>query len=357
MFVESSAHPVLTASVEESVEEAGADAVVLGTLRRGEEEQRRFMLALGEAFVAGLAVQWPVSGQRPDFLELPTYAFQRERYWLEPVRVGVGDAAGLGLEGLGHGLLGALVPVPDSDGLVLTGSVSLRSQPWLAEHAVFGTVLLPGTAFVEMALRAGAEVGAGAVEELVLEAPLLLAEEEDVRLHVSVAGADERGRRAVIVRSCSDEEWSVHARGVVAPPVEKDESAAPADVWPPLGAERVDVSALYDEFGAAGYDYGPLFQGVRAVWRRSGEVFAEVELPHGGGGGEGFLVHPALLDAVLHSLVLVDPDVEGVGEPRLPFSWTGVSLASGGGASGSSVSDGVSALRVRLVGVGEDAVS
>ncbi|MBL1110770.1 polyketide synthase dehydratase domain-containing protein, partial [Streptomyces sp. 5-8] len=176
----------------------------------------------------------------------------------------------------------------------------------------------------------GSEVGAGAVDELVLEAPLLLADEEDVRLHVSVTGADEHGRRTVIVRSRSDsdEEWTVHARGVVAPSVDSA-PAAPADVWPPVDAEKVDVSALYDEFAAAGYEYGPLFQGVRAVWRRSGEVFAEVGLPHdestgagigagigtgigaGAGAGAGFGVHPALLDAALHALVLIDPEADG----------------------------------------------
>ncbi|MGW2950687.1 SDR family NAD(P)-dependent oxidoreductase, partial [Streptomyces eurythermus] len=344
VFIESSAHPVLTASVEESVEEAGVEAVVLGTLRRNEDEQRRFTLALAETFAAGLDIDWPVAGRRPDFLELPTYAFQRERYWLEPVQVGSGDPSDLGLEGLGHGLLGALVPVPESDGVVLTGAVSLRSQPWLAEHAVFGTVLLPGTAFVEMALRAGAEIGAGTVEELVLEAPLLLTDEEDVRLHVSVAGADESGLRTVIVRSRSGgEEWTVHARGVLAPTTTGNQ-AAPA-AWPPVGAEPVDVSALYEEFGAAGYEYGPLFQGVRAAWRTAGEVFAEVELPQDS--GDGFAIHPALLDAALHPLVLIDPDAGGVGEPRLPFSWAGVSL----------VSSGATALRVRIAEVGEGAVS
>ncbi|MET7906565.1 type I polyketide synthase, partial [Streptomyces sp. NPDC005355] len=344
-FIETSAHPVLTAAIEETVEETDAAAVVLGTLRRNEDEQRRVLLSLGEAFAAGVTVDWTVlpdsHGHRVD---LPTYAFQRRRYWLEPVQAGVTDAAGLGLEGLGHGLLGAMVPVPDSDDVVLTGSVSLRSHPWLAEHAVFGTPLLPGTAVVDMALRAGAEVGAGALEELVLEAPLLLPDADDVRLHVSVAGADESGRRAVVVRSRSGEDWTVHARGVVAPPVGGG-SVATVDAWPPAGAEKVDVSALYEEFAAAGYDYGPLFQGVQAVWRRDGEVFAEVELPQGG--GDGFAVHPALLDAALHSLVLIDPDADGVGEPRLPFSWTGVSLAS---------SD-VTALRVRLSATDDGGVS
>ncbi|MFD5607938.1 SDR family NAD(P)-dependent oxidoreductase [Streptomyces sp. NPDC127064] len=349
VFVEASAHPVLTASVEESVEEADASAVVLGTLRRNEDEQRRMLLSLGEAFAAGVTVDWTTFFDGPArHVDLPTYAFQRERYWLEPVRAQVTDAAGLGLEGLGHGLLGAIVPVPDSDGVVLTGSVSLKSHPWLAEHAVFGTALLPGTAFVEMAARAGAQIGAGTVEELVLEAPLLLPDDADIRLHVSVAGADESGRREVVVRSAtgSGDAWTVHARGVVATP--SDGAALTAmPAWPPADAERVDVSGLYGEFAAAGYDYGPLFQGVRAVWRRPGEVFAEVEL--GQGVGEGFAVHPALLDAALHSLVLIDPDAEGVGEPRLPFSWTGVSL----------VSTGATALRVRLTagGDGDDTVS
>ncbi|WP_276207599.1 SDR family NAD(P)-dependent oxidoreductase [Streptomyces humi] len=344
-FVEASAHPVLTAAVEETVEEMDADAVALGTLRRNEDEQRRMLLSLGEAFTAGLPVQWTVlaesSGRR---VELPTYAFQRERYWLEPVRTEVTDAAGLGLEGLGHGLLGAMVPVPDSDGVVLTGSLSLRSHPWLAEHAVFGTALLPGTAFVEMALRAGAEAGAGELEELVLETPLLLPGEDDVQLHVSVGGADESGHRAVVVRSRAGEDWTVHARGVVTPPV-GDRPVAAVDVWPPTGAKQLDVSALYDEFAAAGYDYGPLFQGVRAVWRGDREVFAEVELPQDA--GHGFAVHPALLDAALHALVLIDPDADGVGEPRLPFSWTGVSLAY----------TGVTSLRVRLTATDDGGVS
>ncbi|MBL1110776.1 polyketide synthase dehydratase domain-containing protein, partial [Streptomyces sp. 5-8] len=162
----------------------------------------------------------------------------------------------------------------------------------------------------------GAEAETPVLRELVLEAPLLVPDHGEVRLHVSVTGPDESGCRTLVVRSRSGEEWTVHARGVLAPEA-ADEPVSEPTTWPPVDAEKVDVSALYDEFAAAGYDYGPLFQGVRAVWRRSGEVFAEVGLPHdestgaGAGAGAGFGVHPALLDAALHALVLIDPGADG----------------------------------------------
>ncbi|KAK1176733.1 acyltransferase domain-containing protein, partial [Streptomyces sp. NBS 14/10] len=188
-FVEVSGHPVLTAAVEQTAEQAsgGPDVVVLGTLRRDEDEQRRLLMSLGEAFTAGLPVDWsavlPADATPVD--DLPTYAFQRERYWLEaaPMFSGV-DVVGLGLSAVGHGLLDAVVAVPESDGVVLTGCLSLKAHGWLGEHAVFGVVLVPGTALLEMVVRAGAEVGAGAVEECVLEAPLVVPERGGVAVHV-----------------------------------------------------------------------------------------------------------------------------------------------------------------------------
>ncbi|MFF1875374.1 type I polyketide synthase, partial [Kitasatospora herbaricolor] len=191
-FIETSPHPVLTTSIEETLEEQGVLATVLSTLRRNENEQQRFALALAEAFTSGLPVHWPTPPTQPSrHHDLPTYPFQHQRYWLNTTSTTPTHAEGLGQEGLGHPLLGAIVTMPESGGVVLTGSVSLRSHPWLAEHAVFGTVLVPGTALVEMVLRAGEEVGAHLVQELVLESPLLLPEHEDIHLHVSVDAADD----------------------------------------------------------------------------------------------------------------------------------------------------------------------
>ena len=108
-----------------------------------------------------------------NFVELPTYAFERRRLWLSAGPVAA-DAAGLGLEASEHALLGAVVELPASGGVVLTGRLSPSTQGWLADHSVGGVVLFPGAGFVELVIRAGDEVGCGIVDELNLAAPLVL---------------------------------------------------------------------------------------------------------------------------------------------------------------------------------------
>ncbi|RSS55942.1 SDR family NAD(P)-dependent oxidoreductase [Streptomyces sp. WAC01280] len=346
-FIEVSAHPVLTMALPETV-------TGLGTLRREQGGQTRLITSLAEAWANGLPVDWTsllpatTTTRHPD---LPTYAFQTERYWPRPDLSATGDITSAGLGAAEHPLLGAAVPLADSDGALLTGSLSLRTHPWLADHAVSGTVLLPGTAFVELAFRAGDQVGCDLVEELTLDAPLVLPRRGAVRVQLSVGAGDESGRRTFALYAHPEDAsgeavWTRHATGVLAVRTQGATPAADTEAWPPAGAEPVDVDGLYERFAASGYGYGPLFQGVRGVWRRGDEVFADVALPAEVAGAEGarFGLHPALLDAAVQAAGAGGAFGEGT---RLPFAWSGLSLYA----------VGATALRVRLAPVGPDTVS
>ncbi|MFG2905891.1 type I polyketide synthase [Kitasatospora sp. NPDC048286] len=356
---------VLTAMAQDCV----ADGVFVPALRSGRPEARTALTALATAHAHGASVDWPAlfAGTGARRADLPTYPFQRRRYWLEAPAL-VGDVASAGLRLAGHPLLGAAVVVADSEELLFTGSLSLRTQPWLGDHAVAGTVILPGTAFVELALAAGEQAGCGHLEELTLEAPLVLPARGAVELQLRVAAPDASGRRALTLHARSQdaapgEPWTRHAAGTLtAGPADAGRAAEAGQAeWPPAGARALELDGLYEGLAEHGFGYGPAFQGLRAAWRRGDEVFAEVALPEElADQAAGFGLHPALLDAALHALGLPDPAAPAAGanpaaadageqqaQGRLPFSWSGVTL----------VAARARALRVRLAPVGPDAVA
>jgi malonyl CoA-acyl carrier protein transacylase/acyl carrier protein len=352
VFVETSPHPVLIAPITATLDQAddgnsSRTPVVVGTLRREDGGADRILRSLAEIHVHGVHVDWSTVLPTGDRIDLPTYAFERRRYWSPLSLAATGDVRSAGLGAVGHPLLGAAVELAGGQGVVLTGRLSLRAQPWLGDHAVGGTVLLPGTAFVEFAVRAGYEVGCARIAELTLAAPLVLPPVGAVQMQVVVGAPDQDGQRSVEVYSRPDDTdtagWIQHAGGLLAPD-QPNEPERPADflVWPPTDAESVDVSSLYAIQAAGGYGYGPVFQGLRAAWRRGAEVFAEIALPESASADAArFGIHPALLDSSLHAAGLIE-EPDAAADPssgvRLPFSWSGVSLQAAG----------ASLLRVRL---------
>nr|WP_254125418.1 type I polyketide synthase [Amycolatopsis sp. CA-230715] len=332
-FVEVSPNPVLTAAMQETVELRALPATVTGTLRRGDGVLGRFFTALGQAHAHGAEITWPAArdGHR---VGLPTYAFQRERYWPEPAARAAAAETG------GHPLVSAIVDLADG-GVLCTARIGPRTHPWLADHRCQGTPLVPATAFVELAVLAGERAGSAVLTELTIEAPLPLPERGVAEVQVRLSEPDGSGTRQLVL--CAREEyaarWAQRATGVLSP------LGAPAEdelaVWPPDGAVEAGVAELYDGLEKAGFDYGPGFRGLSRVWRRGEVVFAEASLPdHLRAEADRYRLHPALLDAALHAVSVVDGE-------GMPFVLTGVALhATGAGA-----------VRARITPTGPDSVS
>ncbi|MFI5838068.1 SDR family NAD(P)-dependent oxidoreductase, partial [Micromonospora sp. NPDC051300] len=314
----------------------------VAALRRDRGEVAALTTALARLHVTGTPVDWAVwftrDGRRPATVDLPTYAFQHQRYWID-ARTAGHDAAGLGARDAGHPLLDTALTTAAGDVHVHGGRLSARTQPWLADHVVRGRIVVPGTALVELALHAGAQAGCHTLEELTLAAPLVLPDDGARTLQLHLAAPDEHGRRRVTVHSRPTDDrhadWTAHADGVLAPGT--GETGEPLTAWPPPGGVAVPVEPIYTRLRDLGVTHGPTFRGLRAAWRTPDGVFAEVELPDGAA-TTGYALHPALLDAALHVVGLADdPGADDTGA-RLPWAWNGVTLTA----------EGATHLRVRL---------
>ncbi|WP_456302512.1 SDR family NAD(P)-dependent oxidoreductase [Streptomyces niveus] len=344
-FLEIGPDAVLTAMARASLETA--DAVLVATARRERPETETLLRAVGRLHTAGLDVDWAALFQGARRVALPTTAFRRQRYWADPATTG-GDVSSAGLDSADHPLLGAATLLADTEGAVLTGRLSAHTHPWLADHVVGGRIVVPGTAMVELAIRAGDQVGSGRLEELALEVPLVVPAGEAVRVQVTVGAPRTDGMRTVAVHArpedaTADRPWTLHAGGLLGV-AGTAAGGEPLTEWPPPEAEPIDLTGLYERHAASGLDYGPVFRALRGAWRRGDELFAEVRLDERpAADAASFGLHPAAFDAALHSLALLG-DGSDDDTARLPFMFAGVSLHA----------VGASALRVRLVATGTD---
>ncbi|MFE9664880.1 SDR family NAD(P)-dependent oxidoreductase, partial [Streptomyces sp. NPDC005955] len=350
-FLELGPDAVLTAMARQCLdaEADGTDAVFLPALRRKQNEPEAFAGFLGHAYAAGVAVDWEAfyAGVGAQRVDLPTYAFQRERFWLSPGTI-TGDVSAAGLVAVDHPVLAGRALIGDRDEWLFTGRISTETQPWTRDHVVMGSVIVPGVALVEMSLAAGRAVDCSVLDELVIETPLALDDTGARQVQIIVGHSDDVGRREFVIFSRPEgedvdaqSEATCHGRGWLA----AESVAAPAwDLeWLPRGADPLSVEELYTRMADIGYDYGPLFQGVVGAWQDGDDVYVDLAFPDEAG-ADDFGIHPGLFDsAVQSSLFGEKPDDTLV----MPFSWNGVQLHR----------TGVSRARARLTPVGEAAFS
>ncbi|MGW5474954.1 SDR family NAD(P)-dependent oxidoreductase, partial [Streptomyces chartreusis] len=309
-----------------------ATAPSFSVLRKGRPEAETLLTGLAELFVRGTRVDWAAlfEGSGARRVALPTYAFQRRRYWLEPSRAAA-DARGLGLAPAEHPLLGAAVTVAGSDTLLLTSRLSVRTHPWLADHVVAGNVVVPGTAFVELALQAGDRADCGRLAELTLQTPLALPPDGGVTVQITVEppAADDVEARTLRIYArpddaAPDQPWTAHATGLLDDAATTPPAAPELRAWPPAGARELDLDGLYERLHQSGLSYGPTFRGLARAWTSGDDLLVEAALPESATGeATAFGLHPALLDSVLHALALRAGEGQGA---LLPFLWSGAAF-------------------------------
>ncbi|MER7673444.1 SDR family NAD(P)-dependent oxidoreductase [Kitasatospora sp. NPDC096128] len=332
---------VLTALAEQNLDE-GADRVAAPALRPDRPEEGVLLTALARLHVVGVPVDWArvFDGTGARRVDLPTYAFQRERYW--PAQAAhTGDVTGAGLRPAEHPLLGAVVSPADSGSVLLTGRLSLKAQPWLGDHRVGGVAVFPATGFLELAVRAGDQVGCDRVERLTLTEPLALPEDGAVVVQLVAGAPDEAGTRPLSCyarpEDAVDGPWTCHATGTLA--VGEAEGGFDASAWPPADAVAVDPESCHDPL-----DHGPAFRTLQAVWQRGDEVFAEAVLPGRAEDAAPYGLHPALLEAAVQIAALTGADD---GARPVPTDWHDVALHATGAA----------VVRLRVARAGADTVS
>ncbi|MEU4898970.1 type I polyketide synthase, partial [Streptomyces sp. NPDC021722] len=291
--------------------------------RNNQDDTHAFLTALGHAHTHGHPITWHTLIPPTKTVPLPTYPFQRTRYWLND-KTADAQVESAGLSQADHALLGATTTVADTGATIFTGHLNPAHHPWTADHTVNGTPLLPGTALVDMALHAGDHTHHTTLDELIIHTPITLTHPTTIQITTTPTHNDNTHTLTIHTRTDPDQPWTQHATGTLTrthttPPT-------PHTTWPPTNAEPIDLDGAYHHFATTGLEYGPAFQGLQALWRQGGRLLADVHLPDHAGDTDGYGIHPALLDAALHAATVAQNHTD----TRLPFAWTGVTLYATG---------------------------
>lgn len=327
----------------------------------------KLLHSLGQLWVRGVQVDWRAvfKGTAASVVDLPVYAFQRRRYWLDPPKPAVQQITYAG--DLGHEILLHSTSIPGTSKVICSGLLSVAKQRWIRDHVIDGQIIVPATALTDLALRASWEcTGTDAsmmLDEFTFLAPLALGNglDDEFQIQVLLGEPETHGMRTVDIYSRPNgtptlHEWTRHATGILKPvPLPKPGGDVSMNDTEPTRDDKIheddekmfDVSTAYSALANAGIRYGPSFQCVRAVWRpQSGpqdenELRAHIEPPFTQKKSM-YSLHPAMLDAALHASLLADPETAAV-NVRLPFLFRGVRIST-------SVAPGPVIARIRKLG-------
>nr|WP_113868954.1 type I polyketide synthase [Brenneria salicis]NMN92946.1 coronafacic acid polyketide synthase Cfa6 [Brenneria salicis ATCC 15712 = DSM 30166]RBP58619.1 coronafacic acid polyketide synthase Cfa6 [Brenneria salicis ATCC 15712 = DSM 30166]RLM29370.1 polyketide synthase [Brenneria salicis ATCC 15712 = DSM 30166] len=327
-FLECSPHAVLLPALEETTDNA---ATIIGSMQRNKPAVERLTQAMAHLYVNGHNINWRALHPTASLVDIPTYPFEHRHYWLTPPAAA--NVATVGQRPTEHALLSAIIDLPDDEGVLMTGRIGLTNQLWLADHAATGVALVPGTAYLDMVSYAALLTDYHKIAELVIQTPLVLPEQGELDLQLRVGRPDEQERRTVTIhaRRHHDEEhgaseWTLYANALLQRDASSQKRPFDNMDWPPADAEPLDLTLLHQRLSAAGYEYGSAFKGLSAAWRSGDSVYAEANLPEELS-TNGHLLHPALLDTVLHTIALPDSENDDGTALRLPFSLSGITLA------------------------------
>jgi myxalamid-type polyketide synthase MxaE and MxaD len=325
LFLEIGPHPVLAVAITQCLRHRGQEGAALPSLRRGEEERAVMLGSLGALYAQGCPLDWrrlyPAGGR---YVQLPFYPWQRERCWIETEEadpwLNRWRAGGDQSDVRRHPLLGRPVKLAHlSEGYFWENQLNRRLLPYLADHRFQGAVLLPGTAYLEMAIAAAVEAfGAGShtLTGVELRSPLFLSENSSYTVQL-ILSPDTGGEVSFRIFSRpggeeqADGSWTLHALGKI----NRDANDSDSRLMEPTGPkqlqercpEEISGEHCYLELREKGLEYGPRFQGLKQLWRCKGEALGLVQLPQVLESElEAYHLHPALLDACAQVLVAAD---------------------------------------------------
>ncbi|MGC2619142.1 MAG: type I polyketide synthase, partial [Acidobacteriaceae bacterium] len=289
IFLEVGPHPVLLGSIAECAESRFSPSSVLPSTKRGANESQSMLTSLGKLYVAGCSIAWDrVYPDHVPAVELPVYPYQRERIWLEerPKHAPLPETRPLAMR---------QIRSPELAKEVFETRIGIESMPWLADHRIAGTLLLPMTAFIEIARRALEAAG---------RAPAALSDFAIIKPLV-VPGQQERTVQVIFehdlfqIFSLYGDTWTLHATGRS----NTAQGETSRRVKDPEG-RSLSTTEHYESLTKCGAGFGPAFRTIQEI--RAGEGWARTRVRIGDGeigSASDYLAHPALLDGCLQTVI------------------------------------------------------